>query len=30
MASHLIDRVDEGLKSGKITVSDDGKVTRKD
>lgn len=30
MASALVDRVDDDLKSGKVIVSDDGKVTRND
>jgi len=30
MASALVDRVDEDLKSGKVVVSEDGKVTRND
>jgi hypothetical protein len=30
MASDLVDRVDEDLESGKVTVSDDGKVACND
>ena len=30
MAGNVIDRIDEDLKSGKVEVSEDGKVTRKD
>lgn len=30
MAGALVDRVGEDLESGKLTVSDDGKVTRND
>ncbi len=28
IASVLVDRVDKDLESGKVTVSDDGKITR--
>jgi hypothetical protein len=30
MASGVIDKIDDDLKTGKVKVSDDGKVTRKD
>lgn len=30
MAGALVDRVDEDLKSGKVTVSEDGEITRND
>lgn len=30
LAGALVDRVDEDLKSGKVTVSEDGEVTRND
>ena len=30
MAGGVIDKIDDELKSGKIVVSDDGKVTRND
>lgn len=30
MAGKVIDRIDDDMKSGKIEVSDDGKVTRND
>lgn len=30
MAGEVIDRIDDDMKSGKIEVSDDGKVTRND
>jgi hypothetical protein len=30
MASGVIDKIDDDMKSGKIEVSDDGKVTRND
>ncbi|NCN45464.1 MAG: hypothetical protein COU63_02935 [Candidatus Pacebacteria bacterium CG10_big_fil_rev_8_21_14_0_10_36_11] len=29
MASGVIDKIDDDLKTGKVKVSDDGKVTRK-
>ena len=29
MASDLLDKVDDDLKSGKLTVDDDGRVSRK-
>lgn len=30
LAGALVDRVDEDLKSGKVTVSEDGEITRND
>lgn len=30
LAKSVVDRVDDDLKSGKVTVSEDGKVDRKD
>lgn len=30
MAGKVVDRIDDDMKSGKIEVSDDGKVTRND
>ena len=30
MAGMVVDRIDDDMKSGKIAVSDDGKVTRND
>ncbi len=30
LAGALVDRVDEDLKSGKVTISEDGEVTRND
>jgi|APSaa5957512576_1039674.scaffolds.fasta_scaffold132019_2 hypothetical protein len=30
MAGMVVDRIDDDMKSGKIEVSDDGKVTRND
>lgn len=30
LAGALVDRVDEDLKSGKVTISEDGEITRND